>query len=310
MSFVTHMACRGFATSAQRLTHIKQITVIGGGQMGAGIAQVAAQTGHDIVVVDQSEEILQKSQAIISKSLARVARKKHGEDTSDAAEFVNTTMSRIKMHTDPEEACKNTDLVIEAIVENLTIKQDLFSRLDKVAPPQAIFVSNTSSLAIDKIATATQRKDRFGGLHFFNPVPVMKLVEVVRIAETSDATFDALMHFASTLGKTPVKCKDTPGFIVNRLLVPYMMEAVRLLERGDSDARDTDTAMKLGAGHPMGPFELADYIGLDVIQFVMQGWHADFPDQPLFNPSPLVDKLVSEGKLGIKSGEGFYTYEK
>lgn len=278
--------------------------------MGAGIAQVAAQTGHEIIVVDTSEDVLNKSHAYISKSLARVAKKKHGADSNDATEFVNNTLSRIHMQTDLEEAVKNTDLVIEAIVENMDIKQEIFSRIDKVAPAETIFASNTSSLSIAKIAEATQRRDRFGGLHFFNPVPVMKLIEVVRINETSDATFEALLHFATTMGKTPVKCKDTPGFIVNRLLVPYMMEAVRLLERGDATPRDIDTAMKLGAGHPMGPFELADYIGLDVLKFVMQGWHTDFPDQPLFNPSPLVDKLVAEGKLGTKAGEGFYSYKK
>lgn len=160
------------------------------------------------------------------------------------------------------------------------------------------------------MAKSTQRLDRFCGLHFFNPVPVMKLLEVIRIPETSDATYDSAMNFGKKLGKTCVTCKDTPGFIVNRLLIPYMSEAVRMLERGDASARDIDVAMKLGAGYPMGPFELADYVGLDTTKNITHIWHKIYPDNPLFNPIPLLDKLVSEGKFGIKSGEGFYKYKK
>ena len=152
--------------------------------------------------------------------------------------------------------------------------------------------------------------DRFGGYHFFNPVPVMKLLEVVRIRETSDETFNTLLDLGKKLGKSTVKCKDTPGFIVNRLLVPYMAEAVRMLERGDASARDIDLAMKLGAGYPMGPFELSDYVGLDTTKFIVEGWHEKYPDEPLFHPSPMLEQLVAEGKLGVKSGEGFYKYDK
>lgn len=156
----------------------------------------------------------------------------------------------------------------------------------------------------------TKRKDRFGGLHFFNPVPVMKLLEVIRTEETSDETYKRIRTFGESVGKACVDCKDTPGFVVNRLLVPFLAEAIRLLERGDASARDIDVAMKLGASHPMGPFELADYVGLDTTRNILRGWHENYPENPLFNPLPLLDKLVSEGKLGVKSGEGFYSYKK
>ncbi|XP_033108301.1 hydroxyacyl-coenzyme A dehydrogenase, mitochondrial-like [Anneissia japonica] len=312
MSFInlTKSCTRGLATSVARMATIKNVTIIGGGQMGAGIAQVAAQTGHRVVVVDQSDEILLKSVAGIQKSLARVVKKKFADDPSGGESFLKTTMAQISTATDAESAVKEADLVVEAIVENIKIKQNLFEKLDKAAPQNTIFASNTSSLAISEIAQTSQRKDRFGGLHFFNPVPVMKLVEVVRIDETSDDTFNSLVAFGQAVGKTTVSCKDTPGFIVNRLLVPYLMEAVRLMDRGDASARDIDVGMKLGAGHPMGPFELLDYVGLDVTKFIMDGWHKDFPDNPLFNPSPSIDKLVAEGKLGVKTGEGFYNYKK
>lgn len=278
--------------------------------MGAGITQVAAQTGHHVTMVDVSEDVLKSSQSRIEGSLARVAKKQFKDDPAAAEKFVSETIGRVSIDTDAVNAAKNTDLVVEAIVENLGIKQKLFKALDESAPEHTIFASNTSSLPIKDIASATSRLDRFGGLHFFNPVPVMKLVEVVRIPETSDATFNALVDFGQALGKTTVDCKDTPGFIVNRLLVPYMMEAVRMLERGDASATDIDVAMKLGAGYPMGPIQLADYVGLDTCKFILDGWHEAYPDNPLFNPSPLLSKLVSEGKSGMKSGEGFYKYGK
>jgi len=223
---------------------------------------------------------------------------------------MSETMGKISTSTDAVATSVNTDVVIEAIVENLGVKQKLFKALDEAAPSHTIFTSNTSSLPITEIAQATSRMDRFGGYHFFNPVPVMKLLEVVRIRETSDQTFDALLDLGKKLGKSTVKCKDTPGFIVNRLLVPYMAEAVRMLERGDASSRDIDLAMKLGAGYPMGPFELTDYVGLDTTKFILDGWHEKYPDEPLYNPSPLVNQLVAEGKLGVKSGEGFYKYDK
>ncbi|XP_071510230.1 hydroxyacyl-coenzyme A dehydrogenase, mitochondrial-like [Diadema antillarum] len=310
MAFATNAISRSMATSAARMAAIKHVTVIGGGQMGAGIAQVAAQTGHSVTVVDTTAEILDKSKAYIQKSLARVAKKKYADDPDGGTEFVNSTLGQIKMETNAEEAVTNTDLVIEAIIENIGIKKDLFARLDRAAPASTIFASNTSSLSITAIASATSRQEKFGGLHFFNPVPMMKLVEVVRINQTSDETYESLMEFSKAMGKVPITCKDTPGFVVNRLLVPYMCEAVRMLERGDATPRDIDTGMKLGAGYPMGPFELTDYVGIDVIKFILDGWHENYPDEDLFKPSPTINKLVAEGKLGIKTGEGFYSYKK
>lgn len=180
----------------------------------------------------------------------------------------------------------------------------------QIAPQHTIFTSNTSSLSIGEIASVTSRKDRFGGLHFFNPVPVMRLLEVIRTADTSDDTFNKIRSFGENIGKTCITCKDTPGFVVNRLLVPLMAESVRLLERGDATARDIDTAMKLGAGYPMGPIELADYVGLDTTYNILKGWHEKFPENPLFQPLPSLEKLVKEGKLGVKTGEGFYKYNK
>ncbi|KAK7482311.1 hypothetical protein BaRGS_00026439 [Batillaria attramentaria] len=310
MAHVCKVFSRRLSTSTAVRSAIKHVTVIGGGLMGSGIAQVAAATGHDVIMVDQTDDILAKSKAAIQKSLGRVAKKKYADDGEAQASFVGEVMSRISTNTDAVAACGKTDLVVEAIVENLDVKRRLFTALDAAAEEHTIFASNTSSLPIKDIASATKRQDRFGGLHFFNPVPMMKLVEVVKIPETSNETFERLVNLGKAMEKTTVECKDTPGFIVNRLLVPYMMEAVRMLERGDASARDIDTAMKLGAGYPMGPFELADYVGLDTTKFIMDGWSQKYPDIEIFRKSDLLNKLVAEGKFGRKTGEGFYKYDK
>lgn len=278
--------------------------------MGAGIAQVGAQTGHNVTLVDISQDVLNKSQNRIGESIKRVAKKQFKEDPAAGDKFIADTMGRLKIATSANEALQTADLVVEAVVENMGLKQKIFTEYDAIAPEKTIFASNTSSLPIGEIAKVTKRLDRFGGLHFFNPVPVMKLLEVVRIPETSDETFDAMVEWGKAMRKTTVSCKDTPGFIVNRLLVPYLFEAVRLVERGDATPKDVDIAMKLGAGHPMGPFELADYVGLDTCKFIMDGWYERYPDEPLFKPSEMLNKVVAEGKFGIKSGEGFYKYEK
>lgn len=297
-----------FSTSSS-CSAIKNVMVIGSGLMGAGIAQVAAATNHQVTMVDQTNAILTKSLRSIEKNLSKVAKKKFQDDTEGANKFVADALSRITITTEPNTSIADTDLLIEAIVENMRVKHKLFADLDKAAPSHAIFVSNTSSLPIREIASVTKRKDRFGGLHFFNPVPLMKLVEVIRIPETTDETFDALFQFSKELGKVPVACKDTPGFIVNRLLVPYILEAIRMLERGDASAKDIDTAMKLGAGYPMGPMELADYVGLDTTKFIIDGWHEKYPDVELFKPSEILNDLVARDKLGRKTGEGFYKYD-
>uniref|UniRef100_A0A8V0XSS7 3-hydroxyacyl-CoA dehydrogenase n=1 Tax=Gallus gallus TaxID=9031 RepID=A0A8V0XSS7_CHICK len=257
----------------------------GGTQQG----DVAAASGHTVVLVDQSDEILKKSTKGIEESLKRVTKKKFADKPEAGAEFIEKTLKNLTTSTDAVAVVHSTDLVIEAIVENQEIKSELFKRLDKFAPEHTIFTSNTSSLQITQLANSTTRQDRFGGLHFFNPVPMMKLVEVVKTPMTSQKTYESLMDFSKAVGKSPVSCKDTPGFIVNRLLVPYMMEAVRLFERGDASKEDIDVAMKLGAGYPMGPFELLDYVGLDTSKYIIDGTAYLFSFFP-----PLFRKLVDE----------------
>lgn len=287
---------------------IRNVVVLGGGLMGAGIAQVAATTGFNVTLVEMNDGLVEKARGNIKKSLQRVAKKQFKEDEKAQKEFIEKILARLGGSSDLKQAVKNSDLVIEAVVENMKVKHELFGSIDDCSPEHTIFASNTSSLSIAEIASVTKRQDRFGGLHYFNPVPMMKLLEVVRTDKQSEDTYQKLMAFGKGMGKACITCKDTPGFVVNRLLVPYMAEAVRMLERGDASARDIDTAMKLGAGYPMGPFELSDYVGLDTTVNILAGWHEKFPENPLFKPIPMLEKLVKEGKFGAKSGEGFYTY--
>ncbi|KAE8746214.1 hypothetical protein FOCC_FOCC007086 [Frankliniella occidentalis] len=310
MAAVSQVLKRSFSSSSPMAGAIKNVTVIGGGLMGSGIAQIAAAAGQKVVLVETNEKLLQGANSRINESLKRVAKKQFKENPSAGESFVQETMGRISGTTNPSEGAASADLIVEAIVENMGIKQKLFATLDEAAPKHTIFASNTSSLSITEIASQCQRKDKFGGLHFFNPVPVMKLLEVVRTNDTSDETYKKMMEWGQEVGKTCITCKDTPGFVVNRLLVPQLAEAIRMLERGDASPRDIDTAMKLGAGHPMGPFELADYVGHDTTKFIIDGWHEKMPENPLFKPSELLNKMVKEGKLGVKSGEGFYSYKK
>lgn len=301
----------GYATSSSSnppLKPIKHVAVYGSGLMGAGIVQVAAASNYKVTMVDLNQDMLNKGSNIIMSSLKRIAKKSHPDNPN---QLIDSVMANISTSTSPLDAAASADLVIEAIVENLQTKQKLFKTLDEVAPAHAIFTSNTSSLPIGDIAKATKRLDRFGGLHFFNPVPQMKLVEVIKIKETRKDVFDALMEFSKKLGKAPVACKDTPGFIVNRLLVPYMMEAFRLVERGDASYQDVDTAMKLGAGYPMGPFELADYVGLDTTKFIVDGWYKSgkgLVGNDLVAPVKILEEKVANGHFGRKSGKGFYDY--
>lgn len=300
---------RNFSTSVARAA-IKNVTVVGGGLMGSGIAQVSAQSGHNVTIVELSQDVLDKTRKSIETSVQRVAKKVYKERPEEGEKFVADTLSRISTSTSLPDVVQDSDLVLEAIVENLSVKHKLFRSIDEVAPAKTIFASNTSSLSISDIASVSNRKDRFAGLHFFNPVPVMKLLEVVRTPETSDETYQTLMAWGKAIGKTAITCKDTPGFVVNRLLVPLMAEAIRMLERGDASPRDIDIAMKLGAGHPMGPIELADYVGHDTTNSILNGWHEKFPENPLFKPLPSLQKLVDEKKLGVKTGEGYYNYKK
>lgn len=308
LSLPSHLGRASFSTTAKAMA-IKTVTVVGSGLMGSGIVQVAAATGHKVHMVDMDEKLLEKAKARIQQSLQRVAAKQFKDQPEAANKFLNDTMANINATTKTDQAAAASDLVIEAIVENLDVKKEIFSKLDKVAPSHTIFASNTSSLSVEKIASATKREDRFGGLHFFNPVPVMKLLEIVKTSHLSQKSLDELVAFGKALGKSTVICGDTPGFIVNRLLVPYIAEAIRMYERGDATAADIDTAMQLGAGMPMGPLTLADYVGLDTTHYILEGWSKSYPDQPLFKSIPLIAKLVSEKKLGVKTGEGFYKYD-
>lgn len=284
---------------------IKNLTVIGAGQMGAGIAQVAATTGHTVVLNDISQSMLDRAQSGIEKSLKRVAKKM---EPAIADEFMSTSLSNISMTTDLGASVSAADLAIEAVVENLKLKQTIFVEMEKNSPNGAILATNTSSLPITAISVDLKDPSLFGGLHFFNPVPMMRLLEVIKCDATSQETFESMVNWGGKMKKTTVRCIDTPGFIVNRLLIPYMLEAVRLYERGHGSKEDIDTAMKLGAGLPMGPFELLDYVGLDTAKFVAEGWSETYPEETLFKPCPTINQLVSEGKLGRKTGEGFYKY--
>lgn len=285
--------------------NIKKVGVIGCGLMGHGIAQVAAQGGCDVTVVETEQKFLDAGLARIDKSLNKLAEKaKEKGGSFDAA----GTRARIKGTLD-RKAVADCDLVVEAIVEDLEVKNKLFAELGQICKPATIFASNTSSFPIAAMAKASGRPKQFVGLHFFNPVQLMKLVEVVRTNETSDEVFAAARAFGETCGKSPVACKDTPGFVVNRLLVPYMADAMRMLDRGDATAQDIDTAMKLGCGYPMGPFELTDYVGLDTTLSILQGWVKAHPNEPAFQIPKALEEKVKAKKLGRKSGEGFYKWE-
>lgn len=282
---------------------IQKVGVIGCGLMGHGIAQVAAQAGCDVVVREAEQTALDKGVGRIKKSLDKLVEKEKvtREDADAAFGRISGTLEL--------DGLKDCDLVVEAIVEDLDVKKALYAELGGIAKPTAIFASNTSSFPIEHMAEASGRPERVVGLHFFNPVQLMKLVEVVRTDKTADDVLAEAKAFGEAVGKVPVTASDTPGFIVNRLLVPYMAEAMRMAERGDATPEDIDTAMKLGCGYPMGPFTLTDYVGLDTTLFILEGWHARFPDNPLFAPPQILKDKVAAGKLGRKTGEGFFDWQ-
>jgi 3-hydroxybutyryl-CoA dehydrogenase len=269
--------------------------------MGSGIAQVAATAGYPTVVKEVADEFLKKGMAGIDKSLGKFAEK--GTIT---AEQRAQTLDRLKGTTKFEDLA-DCDIIIEAITENLQTKQETYSTIDKIVKPAAIFASNTSSLVITEMMTATKRVDRFIGLHFFNPVPLMKLVEVVETITTAPAVMEEAMKFASSLGKVPIRTTDRSGFIVNRLLVPYLLDAIRALEEGVGTVEDIDKGMKLGCGYPMGPFTLLDFVGLDTTYYIANIMFEEFREKR-FAPPPLLKRLVLAGHNGRKSGRGFYDH--
>ena len=280
---------------------ISNIGIIGAGTMGSGISQVAALTGYDIVMQDVSEEATRRGLGAINKSLQRlVDREKITADAKD------TAIGKIKTTTDLSDLA-DCDLVIEAATENMALKLSLFEQIDKVSRPETIIASNTSSLSLTKLASVSSRPDKVIGMHFFNPVPMMALVEIIRALQTSDDTFTRVDELTRELGKTPVSVKDSPGFVVNRMLVPMINEAVFILYEGLASADEIDAAMKLGAGHPMGPLALADMIGIDVCLYVMNILLKEFGDSK-FRPCPLLKQMVDAGYLGRKSGKGFFDY--
>jgi 3-hydroxybutyryl-CoA dehydrogenase len=280
---------------------IKKVGVVGCGLMGSGIAQVAAASGFSTVVREVSAELLDKGLKSIDKNLNRLAEK--GTITEAVK---NEIRGRLKGTTKVEDL-KDCDVIVEAIIEQLPAKRELFSTLDALCPVATIFASNTSSLTITEIATATKRPQRFVGLHFFNPVPVMKLVEVVRTIATEPAVYEEMVVFGAKLGKTAVRANDSTGFIVNRLLVPYLLDAIRALEEGVGSIEDIDNSMKLGCGHPMGPLTLLDFVGLDTTYYISQIMFEEFKERRFAAP-PLLKRMVLAGWNGRKAGRGFYDY--
>jgi 3-hydroxybutyryl-CoA dehydrogenase len=280
---------------------IKRVGVLGSGLMGSGIAQVAAAAGYDTTVRDVAQPVLDKARAGIEKSLAKFVEKGAVKPADRDA-----TLQRLRFSSTVNDL-KDCDIVIEAVTEDLELKNVLWRELDGLCPPATIFASNTSSLTVAAMAAATKRPDRFVGLHFFNPVPLMKLVEVVRTVTTSEETFTRAFAFAQSLGKEAVAAKDTSGFIVNLLLVPYLLDAIRVVEHGLASIPDVDKAMQLGCGYPMGPLTLLDFVGLDTTYKIAEIMFAEYKEQKYAAP-PLLKRMVLAGLNGRKSGKGFYTY--
>jgi len=290
---------------------INKVGVVGCGLMGHGIVQVAAQGGCEVVALESDAGALEKGLSRVDKSLAKLASKnveKGKMDEAAAEAWVKEVRGRIHGSTEKQDLA-DCDLVVEAIIENLDVKKSLFSELGGIVKADGIFASNTSSFPIGEMASASGRPSRFVGLHFFNPVQLMRLVEVVRTDETDEDVFAAAKAFGEACGKTAVSCKDTPGFVVNRLLVPYMVQAIDMLDRGDASKEDIDVAMQYGCGYPMGPLTLTDYVGLDTTLFILEGWTERYPNEPAFKIPQSLKDLVAAGKLGRKTGEGFYKWD-
>ncbi|MFK5958843.1 MAG: 3-hydroxybutyryl-CoA dehydrogenase [Lutibacter sp.] len=283
---------------------MKNIAVIGAGTMGNGIAHVFAQSNYNVNLIDISEDALNKGLATITKNLDRLITKERITEDNKLQ-----TLNNIKTFTSISEGVKNADLVVEAATENVDLKLKIFKQIDADAPTNAILASNTSSISITKIASVTNRPDKVIGMHFMNPVPIMKLVEIIRGYNTSNQVTATIMELSKNLKKVPVEVNDYPGFVANRILMPMLNEAIETLYNGVAGVYEIDTVMKLGMAHPMGPFQLADFIGLDVCLSILNVMYDGFKN-PKYAPCPLLVNMVQAGKLGIKSGEGFYDYSE
>ncbi|MDM1061000.1 3-hydroxybutyryl-CoA dehydrogenase [Empedobacter falsenii] len=283
---------------------MKNITVIGAGTMGNGIAHVFAQSGFAVNLVDVSQDSLERGLKTIAGNLERMIAKEKITEADKTA-----TLNNITTFTDTTEAVKNADLVVEAATENLDLKLKIFKQIDEAAPANAILASNTSSISITKIASVTSRPKQVIGMHFMNPVPMMKLVEIIRGYDTTDEVTKAIMEMSEKLGKVPVEVNDYPGFIANRILMPMINEAIYSLYEGVAGVKEIDEVMKLGMAHPMGPLQLADFIGLDVCLSILEVLYDGFKN-PKYAPCPLLVNMVTAGKKGVKSGEGFYDYSE
>ncbi|MCO5249158.1 MAG: 3-hydroxybutyryl-CoA dehydrogenase [Chitinophagales bacterium] len=283
---------------------MKNVIVVGAGTMGNGIAHVCAQNGYSVTLVDIKQEFLDRALATIAKNLERQVNKGILSENDK-----NATLANIQTNVDLASAVKSADLVIEVVSENIAIKESIFKILDENAPADTILASNTSSISITKLASFTKRPDKVIGMHFMNPVPVMKLVEVIRGYASSDETTAVIMEISKLLGKIPVEVNDYPGFVANRILMPMINEAIYTLYEGVGGVQEIDTVMKLGMAHPMGPLQLADFIGLDVCLAIMNVLYDGFKN-PKYAPCPLLVNMVTAGKLGVKSGEGFYVHTK
>ena len=284
---------------------IKKVGVLGCGLMGSGIAQVAAMAGFDVTVLEVEQKFLDKGFAGIEKSLAKFAERPVDKG-GITAQQKDAARARLKGTTNMQELA-DCDLIVEAVIENVAEKKKIYSALDAIAKKDCIFASNTSSISITELLTSTKRPERFIGLHFFNPVPLMKLVEVVRTIATADDVYETAYEFGKKLGKVPVRTSDKTGFIVNRLLVPYLLDAIRAYEEGVGSIEDIDNAMKLGCGYPMGPFALLDFVGLDTTYYITHVMYDEFKERRFASP-PLLKRLVMAGWYGRKSGRGFYDY--
>lgn len=281
---------------------MKNIAVIGAGTMGNGIAHVFAQSGFQVNLIDISEKSLEKGMGTIASNLDRMVTK-----GSITEEDKSKTLSNISTFTATAEGVKNVELVVEAATENIDLKLKIFKELDELTAPETILATNTSSISITKIAAATNRADKVIGMHFMNPVPIMKLVEIIRGYSTSNEVTKTIMDLSETLGKIPVEVNDYPGFVANRILMPMINESIETLYNGVAGVQEIDQVMKLGMAHPMGPLQLADFIGLDVCLSILNVMYEGFKN-PKYAPCPLLVNMVAAGKLGIKSGEGFYDY--